>query len=304
MSNTALRPRSTSEILDAAIQLYRERFTPLVVISAVATLPAILVGVVNAAIILPQVMSPTSFNPFVVVLMYPLAIIAYLWRYVVEGASVLLTAEAYEGRDLEPAVAMRRAFALGGGILGAVILKYLIVFGWLLLGFLAAGTVGVGLAFALSGGSRPTSSPTILGAAFLAVLLGFGFVFRPLIRYFGTTPAVVLEGRSDLNALRRSKELAHGSFGKIFGTMISVYFLYFIVYFASLALLTVVLPSKWMAQTLAGLLVVVVGPVVPVTVTLLYYDLRIRKEGLDLDLMATQLGDHRPVDGTADVPIA
>ena len=40
------------------------------------------------------------------------------------------------------------------------------------------------------------------------------------------------------------------------------------------------------ATTLVSL---VVGPLLPIGITLLYYDLRVRKEGLDLELQANEL---------------
>ena len=49
-----------------------------------------------------------------------------------------------------------------------------------------------------------------------------------------------------------------------------------------------------MVNLLTQIVQILLYPVLAVTVTLLYYDLRIRKEGFDIEMMASELGGRAP----------
>jgi hypothetical protein len=66
-------------------------------------------------------------------------------------------------------------------------------------------------------------------------------------------------------------------------------------------LLINLIPSRVIMNVLSTALSVVVGPILGITETVLYYDLRIRREGFDLEYL---VGQHaQPPAGSADVAL-
>jgi hypothetical protein len=113
-------------------------------------------------------------------------------------------------------------------------------------------------------------------------------------------PAVVIEGQSVFGALRRSQELVRNQWWRCFGTYVLLSLVTGAVTYAvalPIGILTM-LPfaerSPALAQALnqgIGMAVQVFAqPIQVIGVVLLYYDLRVRKEGFDLELLARSLG--------------
>jgi hypothetical protein len=141
----------------------------------------------------------------------------------------------------------------------------------------------------------------LLGAAvgepaFFAVL-ALGFLVPGVIVfvrwYFGPTVFVV-EGRKGTKALARSWRLSRRSFWRIFGTFILTSIMAAIVQ-GILALpagwaYSVIGTSGWAIYALgASLAVIVTTPFTTLVAVLLYFDMRIRKEGFDLEIMAREM---------------
>jgi hypothetical protein len=149
-------------------------------------------------------------------------------------------------------------------------------------------------------------------AVLIGVLGGIASVVLELfllIRLSVTLPALVLERISPVSALKRSFELSHGSWWRLFGITLLTRF---IVFVASLVLSipfsiasvplggSASLFSVGTKATLASMIVVAIGGIVASTVTapitagvvvLLYADLRMRREGLDLALRTAAQSD-------------
>jgi hypothetical protein len=108
-------------------------------------------------------------------------------------------------------------------------------------------------------------------------------------------PAVVLERiGSATEGLRRSWDLTRGYKGKVAGTLFVALLL---VMLPSIALGGLVAAGTLLApggletllQAAVILLSVLIYPFLNVAITVLYYDLRVRKEGFDLEVLATSL---------------
>jgi hypothetical protein len=145
---------------------------------------------------------------------------------------------------------------------------------------------------------------TLLWASVLVaivIMLGFLLLVVPGI-IFGlwfalVTPAIVVEDLRATKAMSRSKRLASGNLGKIFGTLFVVGIISFIISgaigwgFGRLSAtlfgqsqIRMIMPQF---AEMAGQ--IVVAPIWAVATVLLYYDLRIRKEGFDLEMMAQEM---------------
>ena len=134
-----------------------------------------------------------------------------------------------------------------------------------------------------------------LGAVFLLLITCIGI---PLGIYFAVRwslalQALVLENREPIGALSRSSELVKGDWWRVFGILLV---------FALLGQATVLLPMGILAEVagdsanpLVSLIIVGVAPIPGILLmtlgpTLLYYDLRLRKEKFNIDIMAQELG--------------
>ena len=104
-------------------------------------------------------------------------------------------------------------------------------------------------------------------------------------------PAIVLENYNSTGGLGRSWKLVRGSFWRVLGFVLILAIL--VSLFSAgpiylIALLTVFLPSPLLGvviQSIASsIIVIIVTPIQFATLTVLYYDLRIRKEGFDLQM--------------------
>ena len=132
----------------------------------------------------------------------------------------------------------------------------------------------------------------------IAITLGFFILVIPgliLYAWFCLTPVVVvIEGEGGIGSLKRSRAIVKEHFSKAF---LLVPLLTIIQMFVWLALLSIPglsgnsFPLNALAIFLAILLSLLIESFKIVTTTLLYYDLRIRKEGFDLKLMAEELAD-------------
>ncbi|HEY9480501.1 MAG TPA: glycerophosphoryl diester phosphodiesterase membrane domain-containing protein [Gemmatimonadaceae bacterium] len=144
--------------------------------------------------------------------------------------------------------------------------------------------------------------PTIIGAGFvrgLAVLVGFiAFIFPAfyvMLRTFAIIPVVVLEEKSAGDSLSRSWELAKGEVGKIFLTLLLAWMIFFVLYFLLLMIVGMLASQNERAVSLVvGLLMALVYPITGVVTTLLYYDIRVRREGFDLELLAREAAPVAP----------
>jgi hypothetical protein len=107
------------------------------------------------------------------------------------------------------------------------------------------------------------------------------------------TPVAAIEGLRNSAALSRSRNLARGQFWHVLGTMLLAWIIVMVLVFGlaiALGLLfgLVAVPER-LTQMLTQLLMVPLFPLIAVTASLLYYDLRVRGEGADVQAMVDAL---------------
>lgn len=140
---------------------------------------------------------------------------------------------------------------------------------------------------------------TLLAASIIQnvmIVIGFVLLFVPgfiaLAWTFAAPAAVVLEGLDSADAIRRSRQLARGYVGHVLKTLVLAGLIYSALTLAFFIPVTMVFAAgSRAAEVTRVILQIVFYPLVAVATTLLYYDLRIRKEGLDIELMAAETGD-------------
>lgn len=264
-----LQEMGLGEILDTAIRLYRTNWRTLMGVVAIVMVPFIFMQTFIGDLTTPQ-FNPFAFDPEAEV---PEATPGF------SGLGLLLTAVEY--LIVLPFITAAVARAAADVYLGEI------------------PTVGTTYRFALSRiGSILWVSIlygfVVAGGSILLLIPGIYFfvalVFSPA--------AVVIEGARGVEALKRSRALSKGHWWKIFGTLILAYLL------VSVLSVVFVMPF-WIASFFAGpvgWILVAIGssignvllvPFLTVIVILLYFDMRIRREGFDLSLMARELEPPR-----------
>ncbi|MFL5574926.1 MAG: hypothetical protein ACJ79S_03010, partial [Gemmatimonadaceae bacterium] len=281
----AFRPRSASELVDAAFQILRGQFGSFALLTAIATIPSLILSIASAWTMPSGVSAgdPTAaraiFAPARLAIIGPIGLIAFLWMMVAFGALVAASSDAYLGRPVDPASAFQRAFARTGKLIGGHLLAYLAFFAPIIL-------VAVGIALAI---------PTLGALGAIVGLVGVPgalvWMFVAVARYFTITAVLTLEDGGATAALGRSSQLSKGSRGRVLGVALLVFVITFVVAMVA-SVVAVALPGgPQVAGAITYLLYIPLYPLFTCAMTAVYYDLRIRKEGYDIELMAQELGE-------------
>ncbi len=277
------------EMLDAAINLYRLHWKAFMAIVAFVTVPFVFLQYLLSALIVGGSTSGITGNAAVTdsraaslaaVAFGFVALDYFLIRPFLTAAIVRAVAGAYLGAI--PAVGPIYRFALGrlGSILWVVTLTVLGVACVFLAGF------GFSVLFATAG-AGPLIVVVMIAAAVLAAILFVRWMFGPSI--------VIVEDSRGREALSRSWRVSGGAFWKIVGTTLLASLLTGLVggVFGIIpALLSQALGSSgWLLRAAGSALAsVITTPFATIVTVLLYFDQRIRKEGLDLAIMAGEIG--------------
>jgi len=277
-----LRPLGVGEILDVGIKIYSRHWLTLFKIVVFVVLPAEILENIIVVSAAPSGSSVSSGNPFAPSLSQP----AYLTHHQIvtllvgQGAAVLISFVA--GRFAQ-AGCFR---AIADAYLGEEV-------GW-----------RSSLGFALR--RLPAVIVLSLVSGFL-VLLGWIFCVIPgiylYVAFAVAVPVLLVEGAGPFRALGRSRELVQGRWWGTLGVTLVGYLLVTIV----TAVLTGVVvgiafadPNRssvtgFVLNTLAGTIgSMIATPAAAAFITVLYIDLRVRKEGFDLLLLARRLGVELP----------
>ena len=274
-SRQQLRPLSVGETLDAVFKIYTSNFVTLITIAAVVLVPILLIsGVLQIAFVNDMVNDLETLQPGEVPSLGDffdgaavagnliLALFSWAASALASGAMVKVVADTYLGRETSWQESIRFALSrLGPLMIGS---------------FLFALGVGVGFIFLII--------PGIILAVSWAVF----------------APAIVVENKSATEGLGRSWQLMSGRRWPVFGTFLIFYILLAIVG----AILGLILSGLLLAGTdgafnfgnviLSMITEVLTAPLLAVTTTVIYFDLRVRKEAFDVTLLANSVGEAPP----------
>jgi hypothetical protein len=259
MTAPTLRPRSATEIVDAAFQILRAHFGQFVMCAAIAYVPLLLVQLLVIGDLSPLVNGESADATAAGQAMFRAGLQSFLASWItftlMSAVLMVCASQAYLGDPVDVGIAVRRVLPR----LPQLLVTGLIRFVYLMLGF----------------------------------MLFLFPVLYVVAQTFAVTTTVVLEEAGVVRAFARSAELSTGRKWHILNTLGLAGIIY-LVLALGVSLLFGLL-GNFVLRTLGGAIAtVLVYPVVAITETLLYYDARIQSEGLDIELMTGALGPDAP----------
>jgi hypothetical protein len=259
-----LRPLSVGEILDAGFRLFRHRFGTLVLCILVPIVPLYILGT-----IIVGSTDPTAFDV---------------------NAPVDNSGDAVAGRGIDQLLSSVAAALAVAACFKAISAAYL------------GERAGAGDSLRYAAGRF---LPLIVAYIVVVILLIPAFIALIIpgiwlaVKLSMVFPAVVCEKAGPFRAIGRSWNLTKDNWWRVFGTLVVVFLLLFVITLALGGVLgAVLLGSDSISEvafavltTLIGLLIAAITyPLWASVVTVLYYDLRVRNEGFDLQLLAQGVG--------------
>ena len=160
----------------------------------------------------------------------------------------------------------------------------------------------VTLAGILRGGLR--KYPAVFGYLFLIFLMGIAFCLFPLwiwilVGWVAVLPVMFVENTGFVAAMGRSWQLVQGRWWRTFFILLLVFVLNYVVslalgaflYLGQFLLSLFISPFLSLAIYQAGVIAVsgLTIPVLQIAIVLIYFDLRVRREGLDLFQLAQRV---------------
>ena len=295
---------SVGEWLDATFTLYRRNFVLIASISAVVQIPYALLTWVLFSLtgVAAFVRSPLAslgtetitpaqaqhlLNSYLGVLAVALGLILVSLLVVVPLGEAATT-RAVSDRYLDRPSSLLSAYRAAWSRLGALISMIFILVG-AYAGSLAAVIGLVALLGAVGAGGLGALLAIVAFVALVPVLIVI------YVRTVVAVPAIVLERASGWRGLQRSWQLISGRFWPTFGRMLLLALIASIISSVIAAIFEI--PGAALApgntfvfdQVASAVAAVFVGPITYIGVTLLYYDIRIRKEGFDIEMLARSL---------------
>mgnify|MGYP005836128609 CR=1 FL=1 len=284
-----------ADILDETVELYRSSFVLLVGMAAVVYVPFFVVdGLVKG---FRQPTEASELPGYLGAAVLELVILLLVGTFVT-GAMTFAISERYLGRQTSIGACLGRMLRPGVffPFLGAVMLKYVLVF---LPVMVAAAMIGIVAAVSISSGTAATAAvlllglPLILGALVLLVYM--------LVRLALVEPCFILEMSGVRRAIGRSWALVRGYMLKTLAVLAIATAVTWLVQAVLTAPTQAMIalrpegapdPSRLLIAvhlTLSTVTSALFMPVISIVTILLYYDIRIRREGFDLEILAQEL---------------
>jgi hypothetical protein len=279
------RPMPLPELLDELFRLYRRHFSLIVGVALLVSVPGLVWSLVTgvyklnsasyANLFIATGSSTPTFNSQQLTNLFGLLALGLVGGFfllpISVGAIYRAVVDVALGRPATIGSVLRETLARYWPLLGLVALGFLIALGW-----------------------------------FIAEIIGFFLLFLPgiavfcaaiylLVRWSLSVAAMMAEDIGPIRGLGRSWNLVSGSWWRSFGILLIVWIMWLVISYGLLILFTLIAALfstgdfKAAVVNIAGtVLGALLSPIWSIAITLLYFDLRVRKEGLDLDQLAQQ----------------
>lgn len=301
---------NAAALMDRVFELYRDTFKTQIafslIIGIISFIMMIALGVALALVVGIAVGIGGNFDEQFILVAVLLVLAGILplymgWMYLSSSGHILLSKQAFYGEPIE--LPFRDVFAAFLRIMSAGVAQILLSVPWiLLLVFViystAAGYVDFFQFFAMM-------HPLVL------ILAGFAYAVLYVIYsnvFALSIPVAIFEGRYFLSTVRRSFQLIRGDFWRVLGIRMLWAFLVFLFSYSAQGLIVFVvgmiafsggavvdLGDLWLAtgalQFYISLFVgILIGPMEGIMTALIYFNQKIKKDGLDIEIGLNRLG--------------
>ena len=300
MPPVVLQPLNLGELLDRMFSVYRKNFLLFFGIMLLPSVLAMAAGVISAffrsPLIAPKPASPGMIKTVAITAVsgFALVMIAYWIVYSVAlGASTFAIGDVYLERTATIAASYRRIRGRVGRLLWLMVLV-----GLRIVGIFVVLSMGFGLLMVpMVAMGRGVATGVLAGLGMvMLVFAGMAVMFWLMLRYSIFIPSLVLEDVPASQAIRRSVQLMKGNYLRcfllLFLTVIIAYVSLIIFqgpfYVAILMTARHGQPAVWLLSlsSISGAIgQALSAPLIMIGLVLLYYDIRVRKEAFDLQLM-------------------
>lgn len=279
-----LPPRSATEIIDGAVQLIRPHYGYFVSIAAIGAIPSLVQSVITLLVFPTTSTSPTLLLQQQARLL-PLTLLSLAFASAQSGAMVGSAMAVLRG-DRRPSpweaflAAFKRVFSLLGAYL-VLVIAMVIVLAPLLVGI---GVIGA-LASATGLGTGNGTTAVILAAVLVIVtLVLLLLVVASFFARWGVMISLVMAERlGPIEALRRAHALSRGNYLLLAKTYGLLCLIVGVVYVVLVTLSLAFQQQQLLLQALFSVLMIPIAPILGSVMLLTYADLRVRREGADLD---------------------
>lgn len=292
-----LHPMTVGDILDGAFRLMKADLRSLLPVVAVFVVPLQLVAafaqrnVLGGAGIFDAMSDPSlaSEGSFATDADAIVGVVAGLLNLLVlpflAGAVSQIVSASYLGRRLGAGEALRATWSRFWALFGGWVVVHVLE----LVGLVVAGVVFVGLAL---------SGSVVAGAAIgvlLALLVGLPVLLAAMALSVATAPAIMVERLGPVAGVRRSWSLVRRRFFPVLGIallagLVATVLGQILGFVPTVLGLVIGLEGGWVLLAVGAIVTALITePIVAIVATLLYFDLRIRFEGFDLEVMAAEL---------------
>ena len=306
MAEFALRPLSVGELLDRAFTIFRRRFGAILVILVACLIIPSLMVLNNISTFTEMAQFSKGSTPAAQVQQMYALFGKLLWVFLVFAVALLVARtalgwiahKAMLGEDTDAMTALTQGLKLFFPMLGLLIVETVILVAVEMVLYIPLVILGIGT-MAVAGRGGPTGGATAVVVIWLAALVAA--ILYLVASLFVTTSTLLAEADTGVfKAIERSWSLTKGRRGAIVGMLLLVYVLLWVVMFGiSIAVgVGVGLSGRgpaaaggMMAGLFGGMLLfsMLVAGFYFILQMVTYYDLRVRKEGLDLELASAAM---------------
>ncbi len=315
-----LRPMSLASLLDTTFRIYRQNVLTFLGIAALVQVPVLLLQLLVISLFGDSVAGDLQQLMFDILVLDPdtdtlsdvrfgslgpyigfsllIGLLNGLLLQVATGAYAYAAVQDYEHSQR---VSILGAYGFGAGRIFNLVLASILVS--ILTGLLVIVSSGLLVGFvsffgALGGGGALAGFLSLLFLIFGMLLLGLLFLFVWTCFFF-VIQAVVIEGRGPLRALGRSWRLVTKAFWRVLGVVLMAWLLVEVLRQQLIQVSDTILQLFYdplfdfaMYQTIYSIVLftadILVLPVWLTVPALLFYDIRLRKEGYDLQMQVQQ----------------
>ncbi len=271
---STLGPRNIGGILGDTFRIYGRNFLKLSAIVAIVEVSlgviGIIIGIIAGFSLWQNIMTGAYFESLtgpIIIGMILLVVVSIVASTLMTGAVIHAVSEQYLRQTISIGQAYRFAWRRLGAMIGAGIL-------------VALALVGIAAAFVLSGFAIVRTIGGIGWAVLtLLIILAIAGIAYLGVRWIFILQAALLEGLGPTGALSRSSTLVKRNWWRVLGIMLVVGLIT-----AAISAILGIIPV--VGGIIGGIIATQIGTIGSI---LLYYDLRVRKEGYTVEALASEL---------------